>query len=161
MTVSVDVMVINGNTATTLTRDTNIFYDTEVLAIIHRSKSKSSGLVATAVYAWWGKRRQVNEREQRKLQDLAKRYGTALVSLKAIINKRRCGDSEYLDVQQTVLQCSEPTELIHLLGGQLAIRQVSLLSPVPSILSLPFLRVPVLIGALKILRCISFANLMV
>ena len=81
LTVSVEVLVITGSTATALTRDVNVFYESEVLAIIHRSKSKSSGLVATAVFAWWGMRSQVGEREQRKLQDLAKRYGTSLVRL--------------------------------------------------------------------------------
>jgi hypothetical protein len=81
MTVSVEVMVITSSTATTLMRDTAIFYDSEVLAIIHRSKSKSSGLVTTSVFGWWGRRKQVNEKEQRKLQDLAKRYGTVLVGI--------------------------------------------------------------------------------
>lgn len=72
-----------GNTATVIPRDTNVFYDTEVLGIIHRSKAISSGLVSTAVWVWRGKRSQAGEREERKLQELAKRYGTVLVSINA------------------------------------------------------------------------------
>jgi hypothetical protein len=78
-TISVDVMTITGTTATAVSREPNVFYDTEVLAIIHRSKSKSSGLVATTVWGWRGKKCHFGEREERKLQDLSKRYGTSIV----------------------------------------------------------------------------------
>jgi hypothetical protein len=81
VTVSVEIMVITSSTATNLMRDTAIFYDSEVLAIIHHSKPKSPGPATTSVFGWWGRRRQVNEKEQRKLQDFAKRYGTVLVSI--------------------------------------------------------------------------------
>jgi len=59
-------------------------------------------LATTAVWVWRGKRSQVGEREERKLQELAKRYGA---------------------IPENVRQQSEPPELVHLLGGQLAIRQ--------------------------------------
>lgn len=84
-TISVDVMAITGNTASAISRDTNVFYDTELLAIIHRSKSKSSGLVSTSVWNWQGRQCQLGEREQRKLQELAKRYGSTLVGFAALI----------------------------------------------------------------------------
>lgn len=61
--------------------------------MIHRSKSKSSGLVSTDIWGWFGKNmnsttnrsqnlREVNgnELERRKLEELAKRYGTSLVN---------------------------------------------------------------------------------
>jgi hypothetical protein len=79
LTISVEVMVIANGAATTLTRDYNVFYDSEMLAIIHRSKSKLSGLVSTTVLGWRGKRSKVGEREERKVQDLVKRYSTVLV----------------------------------------------------------------------------------
>jgi hypothetical protein len=79
-TITIDVMQVVKSTANSISKDTNIFYDTELLAIIHRSKSKSSGLVSTKVWSWQGKRNQRGEKEERKLQDLAKRYGTTLVS---------------------------------------------------------------------------------
>jgi hypothetical protein len=78
-TISVDLMAVMGNTVVAITRDANIFYDTEILAIVHRSKSKSSGLVSTDVWGWQGKQSKIGEREERKLQDLAKRYSTTVV----------------------------------------------------------------------------------
>ncbi|RDB25209.1 Gelsolin [Hypsizygus marmoreus] len=103
-TISVDVMAITGTTATAIKQKQAIFYDTEILAIIYRSKSQSSGLVSTAVWGWEGKRATLGEREQRKLQDLAKRYST---------------------IANIVHQNSEPLQLVHVLGGVLAIRQGS------------------------------------
>ncbi|KAF9263290.1 hypothetical protein L218DRAFT_973111 [Marasmius fiardii PR-910] len=97
-------MSIKGNTSTTLSQDADVFYDTEVLAIVHRSKSKSSGLVSTAVWGWFGKSSQAGEREQQKLEELAKRYGTTMIS---------------------VHQYHEPMDLIQVLGNQLATRQGS------------------------------------
>lgn len=80
-TISTDVMRIAKSTANSISKDTHVFYDTEVLAIIQRSKSISSGLVSTKVWSWQGKRSQYGEKEERKLQELAQRYGTILVSL--------------------------------------------------------------------------------
>lgn len=56
-----------------------MFYDTEVLAIVHRFKSKSSGLVDTRVWSWQGLRSQLAEKGSFKLQELCKRYGSNLV----------------------------------------------------------------------------------
>ena len=78
-TMSVEVMSITGTTALTLPQDQAIFHDTEILAIIHRSKSSSTGLVSTAIWGWEGKRATLGEREQRKLQELGNRYGTSIV----------------------------------------------------------------------------------
>ncbi|TFK44823.1 hypothetical protein BDQ12DRAFT_673637 [Crucibulum laeve] len=103
-TISVDVMSIMGNSSSSLSQNTDIFYDSEVLAIIHRSKSKSSGLANTTIWGWKGKASHFGEKEERKLQDLAKRYSTNAI----IVN-----------------QYSEPTHLVHVLGGQLTIRQGS------------------------------------
>lgn len=77
--VSLDVMSIIGTTASALRNDIHTFYDVEVLAIIQRSKSSSSGLVATSVWGWFGKNAKDGEKEERKLQELSKRYGTTLV----------------------------------------------------------------------------------
>lgn len=77
--VSVDVMTISGSSATELKTDVNVFYDMDVLAVIERLKSITSGLVATSVWAWFGKNSKYGENEEQKLQELAKRYGTTLV----------------------------------------------------------------------------------
>ncbi|KAF9565525.1 hypothetical protein CPC08DRAFT_815295 [Agrocybe pediades] len=101
-TVSVEVLVVKGTTATPLSRNLDVFYDSEILSIIHRTKSKSSGLANTSVWCWLGRKSILGDREGRKINDLAKRYGTTA---------------------KIIHQLAEPPELIHILGGQLAIRQ--------------------------------------
>lgn len=78
-TVSVDVMSIVGASATAVVKDTNVFYDHEILAVIHRFKVKTAGLMETRVWGWLGKNSSAGERELKALADLAKRYGTKLV----------------------------------------------------------------------------------
>ncbi|KAI0071645.1 hypothetical protein K474DRAFT_1668817 [Panus rudis PR-1116 ss-1] len=101
-TISVEVMSVVGNSANPVNTDPNVFYESEALVVVHRSKSKSSGLVATKVWSWTGKSAVVTEKEERRTQDLVRRYNTSLI---------------------TISQYQEPPELIHLLGGRLAIRQ--------------------------------------
>jgi hypothetical protein len=79
-TVSVDVLSIVGSTSSAIISGTSIFYETEVLAIIQRAKVKSRGLVDTKVWGWIGKDAQFGPKEEKTLGDLAKRYGTQLVS---------------------------------------------------------------------------------
>lgn len=79
-TVSVDVLSIVGSASSTIDSDTNVFYDTEILAIIQRAKVKSSGLVDSKIWGWVGKGAKVGPKEEKALTDLAKRYGTKLVS---------------------------------------------------------------------------------
>lgn len=79
-TISVEVMVIAKSTVSSILNDTNVFYDTEVLTIIHRSKSKSSGLASTKLWSWQGKRSQLGAKEATKLQELATRYRTTPVN---------------------------------------------------------------------------------
>ncbi|KAF5317005.1 hypothetical protein D9611_003938 [Ephemerocybe angulata] len=101
-TISVEVMSIVGSNSTTLTKDTSVFFESEALAIIHRFKDASSGLVDTYVWGWLGKKSQFGEAEEKKLHELARRYGTMPV---------------------IVRQCAEPAHLVKLLGGRLAVRQ--------------------------------------
>ncbi|KAG7446222.1 uncharacterized protein BT62DRAFT_104514 [Guyanagaster necrorhizus] len=101
-TISVDVLSISDSSATAITQDLNVFYDTEVLAIVHRSKSKLSGLASTTVWAWQGKASQFKEKEEQKLKELGSRYG-----------------SNYI----VIPQYAEPAELLQVLENQLAIRQ--------------------------------------
>ncbi|KAF8556105.1 hypothetical protein OG21DRAFT_1409687 [Imleria badia] len=101
-TVSVEVMSVVHTNLAPVQRDTNVFYDGEVLVIVHRAKSRESGLVATKVWCWKGRKCHFGEREERKVGELARRYGTSA---------------------DVVGQQREPVELVHVLGGQLAIRQ--------------------------------------
>ncbi|KDR75771.1 hypothetical protein GALMADRAFT_226417 [Galerina marginata CBS 339.88] len=100
--ISVEVLVVTGTTATPLSKNLDVFYDSEILAIIHRTKSKSSGLASTSIWCWLGRKSILGDREERKIHELAKRYGT---------NAR------------IIHQLAEPPELIQVLGGRLAIRQ--------------------------------------
>ena len=79
-TVSVDVMSVIASASTAVVKDVNVFYDNEILAVIHRFKVKSSGLVETKVWGWLGKNSKAGEKEEKTLADLAKRYGTKVVS---------------------------------------------------------------------------------
>lgn len=80
-TVSVDVLSIVGSASSDISSDTSVFYDSEILAIIWRAKVKSSGLVETSVWGWIGKDARVGLKEEKALEDLAKRYGTKLVGV--------------------------------------------------------------------------------
>lgn len=75
-TISVEVISIVGSCGTTVTKDTGVFYESEVLAVIHRFKVASSGLVDTYVWGWLGRKSQFAEAEEKKLHELARRYGT-------------------------------------------------------------------------------------
>ncbi|KAG1832463.1 hypothetical protein EV424DRAFT_1368803 [Suillus variegatus] len=101
-TISVETLSINNGAATPVLRDIHIFYDTEALVIVHREKARDGGLVSTKVWCWHGKQCRFGEREQKKADELARRYGSAL---------------------ETVFQRHEPPELVHVLGGKIAIRQ--------------------------------------
>ena len=103
--ISVDVMSVRGATSAGVKgSDMNVFYDSELMAIVHRYKTKSTGLVETTLWSWQGRRSPMGEREERKLTDMARHYGTKLCAVR---------------------QGCEPPELVHALGGQLATRQVS------------------------------------
>ncbi|KIY48590.1 hypothetical protein FISHEDRAFT_43148 [Fistulina hepatica ATCC 64428] len=107
MTISVEVMSVTSGSVTPAVQHQlddriSVFYDTETLAIILRCKSKKSGLVDTTVWGWWGKSSQAGDKEKTKLNELARRYGTTLVS---------------------VSQYAEPVDMVRALGGCLAIRQ--------------------------------------
>ncbi|KAJ7251553.1 hypothetical protein B0H12DRAFT_1234182 [Mycena haematopus] len=84
-TIQVDVMAIAGSTAFPLGLS-HTFYDAEILG------------------SFIGKNSSMGDSEERKLAELAKRYGTSIVPIH---------------------QLSEPVELVRCLGGTLAIRQGS------------------------------------
>ncbi|KAF8507458.1 hypothetical protein BU17DRAFT_57402 [Hysterangium stoloniferum] len=101
-TVSVEVLTISGSTATPVTKEPNVFYDREVVAVVHRAKEKKGGLVSNNVWIWRGKDAVLGKKEAGKVQELAGRFGTTAIH---------------------ITQGSEPANLIHILGGVLAVRQ--------------------------------------
>lgn len=117
---SVEVINIVGGVATTITDNAHIFYDGEILAIVHRAKSRSLGLVTTNVWSWRGLRSQAGAQEERRLQELAKRFNSDLVFI--VFKLSVCRD--LMVSQHKCDQYNEPQEMLHLLGGTLIIRQV-------------------------------------
>jgi len=79
-TISVDVFSVDGSSCDAITHDTDIFYDSELLAIVHRSTSTSSGSALTRFWVWRGKKCIFGEKEECKVQEFAKRYDTKPVS---------------------------------------------------------------------------------
>jgi hypothetical protein len=87
--------------------------------VVHRFKTLKSGLVATKVWAWRGRSSSIGELGEAKLEGLARRYGSNLVIdfLKWAMKIRS------ILMQINVRQGAEPAELVHVLGGRIAIRQ--------------------------------------
>lgn len=78
-TISIEVSVVSGQNLTLVKQDPHIFYDSEVLAIVHRGKSRTSGLVTTTVWGWKGLHVRSDNKEESKLQEIATRFNTTLV----------------------------------------------------------------------------------
>lgn len=78
-TISVELLSIIGSAAIVVSGSQGIFYDSEILAVVHRVKSKTSGLASTSIWCWLGKQTQLGDREDKKLQELSRRYGTSAV----------------------------------------------------------------------------------
>lgn len=71
---------------------------------MHRAKGKASDLVTTTVWGWEGRHSQCSEKEQKKLNELASRFGTKLVNAS---------------------QGKEPFEMVQVLGGTAVVRRGS------------------------------------
>ncbi|KZV97745.1 hypothetical protein EXIGLDRAFT_729858 [Exidia glandulosa HHB12029] len=99
---SVEVFIISGSTSTPARKPEHVFYETETIAVVYRAKDQKSGLVSSKVWAWRGREAAAGEREEQKLAELAKRFGTGLIDCP---------------------QGSESLELLHVLGGVLIVRQ--------------------------------------
>lgn len=102
--ISTDVLSIRGRAASPVAAQPHVFYDTELRAIVYRSKDLSLGLASTTIWTWRGKNAKVGEDEGWKIRDLESRFGTKAIP---------CA------------QGLEPLELISLLGGVIAVRQGS------------------------------------
>ncbi|KAG9057566.1 hypothetical protein FS842_005778 [Serendipita sp. 407] len=102
--ISVEAYTISGSSSTAIKEDMSIFYEGDVIAIVYRGKNKTSGLVATTVWAWIGRKAALTEKENGKLTDLATRFNTSLVKID---------------------QGKEPYDLVQVLGGVIAIRHGS------------------------------------
>lgn len=80
-TISIEVLSIMGFTAIPVTEEKFIFYEYENLAIIHRAKLKSTGLVSTGLWCWRGKHSSFSNQEEEKLREMSRRYSVNSVSV--------------------------------------------------------------------------------
>ena len=85
-TISVEVFSLFGHLATAVTREPNVFYDSEVIAVIHRAKELSGQLVSSKVWIWQGTHAIFGENEQRKATELAERFGTTGVGYRPYLD---------------------------------------------------------------------------
>src|SRR5258706_12323753 len=103
-TISVESFAISGSASTLIDSEPHIFYDGDIVTVVHRAKGKASDLVTTTGWGWEGRRSQCSEKEQKKLNEVASRFGTKLVNAP---------------------QGKEPFEMGQLLGGTGVIRHGS------------------------------------
>lgn len=101
--ISTEIISLTASSTKPLSKDADVFYDMEVIAIVHRHKD--SGLANTTCFAWHGRNAVSTETVAQRLEALASRYR----------------------VQPTdIAQGSEPAALVALLGGKLVTRSVRL-----------------------------------
>lgn len=78
--ISVEVINILHGNATSIQHVNHILYDTELLGIIYRARSLESGLAVTKIWCWRGRKSWCTEREEKKVEELSRRYGISAVS---------------------------------------------------------------------------------
>lgn len=79
-TISVKVVNVMQEHALLDEKLKHIFYDSELLIIIHHSKSQKTTLERKTVWRWAGRKSKHGEREESKAAELTKVYGTSAVS---------------------------------------------------------------------------------
>ncbi|KAG8745209.1 hypothetical protein FRC10_008521 [Ceratobasidium sp. 414] len=102
--ISTDVFIVSNGQATLVSGSPCIVYESELVAIVQRAKNERSGLVQSKVWGWQGKKAEPGPREEAKLGELAKQYGTSVVM---------CAQGE------------ESEELVDAVGGYWVTRQGS------------------------------------
>jgi hypothetical protein len=55
-------------------------YESELIAVVQRVRNESNGLVSNKVWGWRGRKSEPGPKEESKLAELAKQYGTGVVS---------------------------------------------------------------------------------
>jgi hypothetical protein len=75
---SVEVMYVTSRSASPLDTDSHVFYDTETVAIVVRTK-EAADLVSTLLYVWRGAQSDDGRAIESRLKELAKRYRTDMV----------------------------------------------------------------------------------
>ncbi|QRW21576.1 hypothetical protein RhiXN_06565 [Rhizoctonia solani] len=77
--ISIDVFSLSNGQAAVVPSYPCLVYESELVAIVQRVRNEASGLVLSKVWGWYGKKAQPGPREEGKLAELAKQYGTSVV----------------------------------------------------------------------------------
>ncbi|KAG8690551.1 hypothetical protein FRC11_010803 [Ceratobasidium sp. 423] len=78
--ISTDVFTLSNDRATLVSNNSCLVYDTELVAIVQRVRNETNGLVLSKVWGWCGRKAQPGGKEEGKLVDLAKQYGTSVIA---------------------------------------------------------------------------------
>ncbi|CAE6402398.1 unnamed protein product [Rhizoctonia solani] len=104
--ISTDAFILSGDRATLVSSNPCLVYDSEMVAVVQRVRNESNGLVLSKVWGWCGKKAQPGGKEEGKLVELAKQYGTNVIP---------------------AFQGDESQELVDAVGGHWITRQASIL----------------------------------
>ncbi|KAG9123207.1 hypothetical protein FRC07_000108 [Ceratobasidium sp. 392] len=77
--ISTDVFTLSNGQATLVPGNPCIVYESELVAIVQRVKNERNGLVQNKVWGWQGRKAEPGVKEEAKLGELAKQYGTSVV----------------------------------------------------------------------------------
>ncbi|CAE6513557.1 unnamed protein product [Rhizoctonia solani] len=77
--ISTDVFSLYNDRATLVTSNPCLVYDSELIAVVQRVRNETNGLVLSKVWGWCGRKAQPGGKEEGKLVELAKQYGTTVV----------------------------------------------------------------------------------
>ncbi|CAE7094479.1 unnamed protein product [Rhizoctonia solani] len=77
--ISTDMFSLSNDRATLVTSNPCLVYDSELVAIIQRVRNETNGLVLSKVWGWCGRKAQPGGKEEGKLVELAKQYGTTVI----------------------------------------------------------------------------------
>ncbi|KAG8784351.1 hypothetical protein FRC12_018776 [Ceratobasidium sp. 428] len=102
--ISTDVFALSNGQATLVSASPCIVYESELVAVVQRVKNERNGLVQSKVWGWQGRKAEPGAREEAKLGELAKQYGTSV---------------------DTCVQGEESEELVDAVGGHWITRQGS------------------------------------
>lgn len=78
--ISTDLFSLLGGHATPVPNKICIVYESELIAVVQRVRNEGSGLVSNRVWGWHGRKAQPGPKDEAKLAELAKHYGTGVVS---------------------------------------------------------------------------------
>lgn len=78
--ISTDVFTISDGQASAVPAIPCVVYEEELVAVVQRLKNKSNGLVSNKVWGWRGRKAEPGAKDDGKLVELGKQYGTNVVS---------------------------------------------------------------------------------